>query len=100
MNLEHLFLQNEKITIQKDAFKNCTNLKQITLNGNTYFLTGLPNQIKNRQMPELVHTIHTQLLENFCISGTVLLRYWSQFSATAKYRIRKSNNACWNLGTQ
>ncbi len=76
MNLEHLFLQNEKITIQKDAFKNCTNLKQITLNGNTYFLTGLPNQIKNRQMPELVHTIHTQLLENFCISGTVLLRYW------------------------
>lgn len=76
MNLEHLSLQNTDTKISKDAFKNCTTLKRITLNGITYSLTGLPSQAKNRQVPELVHRIHTQLLENFCISGTVLLRYW------------------------
>lgn len=76
MNLEHIILQNEDTEISKDAFKNCTTLKRVTLNGKTYSLTGLPNQSKNHPMPNLVYKIHTQLLQNFCISGTVLLRYW------------------------
>lgn len=76
MNLEHILLQNTDTQISKDAFKNCTTLKRVTINGSTYSLTGLPNQEKNRQVPKLVYQIHTQILENFCISGTVLLRYW------------------------
>jgi len=76
IGLEHILLKNPDTRISKDAFKNCTNLKQITLNGVTYPLVGLPNKAGNLQIPELVYKIHTQLLENFCISGTVLLRYW------------------------
>lgn len=76
INLEHILLKNPNTKISKDAFKNCTTLKRVTLNGTTYSLVGLPNGEENRQMPRLVHQIHTQLLENFCISGTVLLRYW------------------------
>lgn len=76
INLEHILLKNGDTKIDKDAFKNCTTLKRVTLNGVTYSLTGLPYQADNRQVPELVHTIHMQILGNFCISGTVLLRYW------------------------
>lgn len=76
MNLEHIILQNANIKIEKDAFQNCTTLKQVTLNQITYSLAGLPNLTENHSVPELVRQIHTQLLGNFCISGTVLLRYW------------------------
>lgn len=76
VSLEHILLKNPNTEISKDAFKNCTTLKRVTLGGNTYSLTGLPNEAGNLQKPKLVHKIHTQLLENFCISGTVLLRYW------------------------
>ena len=78
MNLEHIVLQSAdtKIKIEKNAFQNCTTLKRVTLHDTTYSLTGLPNQIGKNAVPELVRQIHTQILENFCISGTVLLRYW------------------------
>jgi len=76
INLEHIVLKNPDIQLCKDAFQNCTTLKQVTLEGVSYPIIGLPDGAENRNRPKLIHQIHTQLLENFCISGTILLRYW------------------------
>ena len=66
------------VEISEAAFQNCTNLKRVTLAGKTYILTGLPEEKKNHEMPPLVYKIYTQVLGNFCISGTILLRYWGR----------------------
>ncbi|AKN34126.1 leucine rich repeats containing protein [Clostridium carboxidivorans P7] len=75
INLEKVEFASEDVTINADAFKNCTTLKYITLsNGNTYELKGLPDKY-NENFPEIIHTIHSQILNNFFISGTTLMQY-------------------------
>lgn len=75
INLEHIVFPKEDIEICEAAFEHCTSLKKITLKEKEYLLTGLPMNRKADAMPEIIVTIHTQILGNFCISGTVLLRY-------------------------
>lgn len=75
INLERVEFANDNVTINPDAFKNCTTLKYVTLSdGTTYELKGLPG-IANESMPEIVRKIHSQILNNFFISGTTLMKY-------------------------
>lgn len=75
ISLESIEFASENVTISSDAFKNCTTLKYITLsNGQTYELKGLPD-IYDEDMPEIVRKIHSQMLNNFFISGTTLVKY-------------------------
>lgn len=75
INLERVEFTNDNVTINPDAFKNCTTLKYIKLSdGTTYGLKGLPD-IANENMPEIVRTIHSQILNNFFVSGTTLMQY-------------------------
>ncbi len=75
INLEKVEFANENVHISSDAFKNCTTLKYITLpDGSTYELKGLPDTT-DESMPEIVRTIHSQILNNFLISGTTLMQY-------------------------
>lgn len=75
INLERVEFTCNDVTISDDAFKNCTTLKYITLeDGSTYELKGLPRR-NNEARPELINIIHSQVLNNFFISGTTLIKY-------------------------
>jgi len=75
ISLERIEFESEKVAISSDAFKNCTTLKYITLSdGKTYELKGLPDR-DDDGMPEIVRRIHSQILNNFFISGTTLMKY-------------------------
>ncbi len=86
INLETVILEGEQILIHADAFKNCSSLRHIQTSDGTWHelegITGLsaakipklPGTL-DRQTPGLVQTIHRQVLGNFRISGTVLLKY-------------------------
>lgn len=74
INLERIEFTNETVNISKDAFKNCTTLKYIKLSGKMeYELTGLADT--SIDIPQVVRTIHSQLLSNFFIIGTTLIQY-------------------------
>ncbi|MDS0526290.1 leucine-rich repeat domain-containing protein [Clostridium sp. SHJSY1] len=75
INLERIEFANDKVNISSDAFKNCTTLKFITLSdGSTYEIKGHLNTYDENIHP-IVHIIHSQLLNNFFISGTTLIKY-------------------------
>ena len=66
---------SDRVAIHKDAFKNCSTLHTIRLaDGSEYELTGLSSQDETG-VPSIVGEIHAQVLGNFSISGTTLLRY-------------------------
>ena len=71
----HVSFAGHQVVIHEDAFKNCTSLKLVqTCDGKDYSFDGItcPDDV---QVPELVRTIHRQLLGNFRISGSTLLKY-------------------------
>lgn len=75
INLERIELGGDQIQISSDAFKNCTTLRYVvTADGTEYELKGLPDQAEVNR-PETVRAIHAQLLGNFLITGTILIRY-------------------------
>ncbi len=75
ISLETVLFEGEGMLIHEDAFKNCTSLKYIyTPDGIRHELTGI-GQTSGPEAPALVRTVHRQVLGNFRISGTVLLRY-------------------------
>ncbi len=75
INLERIEFASVNVNISHDAFKNCTTLKYVTLSdGSTYELKGLPDT-SYESMPRIVRTIHSQILNNFFISGTTLMQY-------------------------
>ena len=60
--------------IHEDAFKNCSSLKEITAPDRTvYRIEGIGGLSK--EVLPLVRTIHRQVLGNFRLSGSVLLKY-------------------------
>lgn len=91
MNLEKVTFLSEQVELEESAFLNCSSLHTIELPGNQVFeLKGLKeqgnqqenqqgnqqeNQQGNQQVNQLVETIHHQVLENFVMSGTMLLKY-------------------------
>lgn len=75
INLEKVEFSNENVEISPDAFKNCTTLKYIQLpDGKEYELNGLADET-NENIPSIVRNIHTQILGNFFICGTTLVKY-------------------------
>lgn len=75
INLERVEFLNSQVEIHKDAFKNCTTLHTVCLpDGTEYELAGLCKP-EDAALPAVVKEIQSQVLGNFSISGTVLLRY-------------------------
>ncbi len=94
IGLEKVIFGSHMVEIHKDAFRNCTALKTVrTFDGNEYTFEGI-SQIKMLSMergnaeeerggtymrseavPEVVHMVHKQVLGNFRLSGTILLKY-------------------------
>lgn len=75
IGLETVCFHNDKVFIHKDAFKNCTSLGHIHIEGGEeYTFRGILG-LSGQAIPPLVRTVHRQVMDNFLISGTVLLRY-------------------------
>lgn len=103
ISLETVRFQKDSVIIHSDAFKNCSLLKEVhTSDGTIYRMEGIsdvsalldtyPDDMDatdgwtsgvsasftdNALTPAqtLVQTIHRQVLGNFCISGSILLKY-------------------------
>ncbi len=75
IGLETVFFHNDKVFIHKDAFKNCTSLRHIHIgDGTQYTFQGI-HGLSGEEIPPLVSAIHRQVMGNFLISGTILLKY-------------------------
>lgn len=75
ISLEKVTFRTEQTEIHKDAFKNCTSLKQLILpNGREFCLQGLA-PLSGQEIPPLVQTVRSQVLGNFRLCGSVLLKY-------------------------
>ena len=75
INLERVEFGSSQVIIHRDAFKNCTTLRHIRMeDGTEYELTGL-QCLDDDNVPSVVREIHAQVLGNFAISGTTLLKY-------------------------
>lgn len=75
INLERVEFAGSQASVHKDAFKNCTTLRRIRLeDGTEYELAGL-QCLADENVPAVVKEIHAQVLGNFSISGTTLLKY-------------------------
>ena len=100
ISLEKVIFGSDNVQIHRDAFRNCTSLKWvITCDGAEYMFSGLsdryqleagtrcthgdvgeegvsePVPAELSRIPEPVRVIRKQVLGNFRISGTMLLRY-------------------------
>ncbi|MCI8800944.1 MAG: leucine-rich repeat protein [Lachnospiraceae bacterium] len=83
INLEAVDFAREDIVIHEDAFKNCSSLKKVrTGDGALHEIEGLYMQ-EGENASELVRTIYRQVLGNFRISGTILLKYLGTESRVA-----------------
>lgn len=83
INLETVTLEGTSVQIHEDAFKNCTSLKTIRIcGGKDYVLEGLAG-LNGTDIPELVQDIYRQVMGNFRISGTILLKYLGSESRVA-----------------
>ncbi len=75
INLETVIFEGKEISIHEDAFKNCSSLKTIRMPGNLqYELEGIGG-LQGTEVPEQVRLIQKQVLGNFRISGSILLKY-------------------------
>lgn len=75
MGLEQVEFLQEDVEIEESAFENCSSLYEIILpNEKRYKLLGL-KELSGSDVSELVKKIHAQVLENFVISGTMLIKY-------------------------
>lgn len=75
IGLERIEFGSKDVQISKDGFKNCSNLKSISFtHGKTFELNGIEME-EECFIPELVKTVQAQILNNFLISGTILLQY-------------------------
>lgn len=80
ISLETVEFAGEQVRIHEDAFKNCTSLKTVrTYDGTRYHFSGISG-IHQTEAPDMVRVIQKQVLGNFCISGTMLLKYLGEES--------------------
>lgn len=83
ISLETVTFEGGVVRIHADAFKNCTSLKTIrTCDEKEYRFEGLAG-LRGRDIPEMVRSIYRQLMGNFRISGTILLKYLGSESRVA-----------------
>lgn len=80
ISLEKVSFEGEAPNICVDAFKNCTSLKSIkTKDGKEYSFGGLAS-LEGENVPSVVQVIQKQIMGNFRISGTILLKYLGEES--------------------
>lgn len=75
INLEQIEFLGEEVEIEEDAFKNCTTLCRIIMPDNRIYER---NGLDMKEVPKLVQKINSQVLSDFQISGTILLRYYGK----------------------
>ncbi|MCP4159718.1 MAG: leucine-rich repeat protein [Deltaproteobacteria bacterium] len=76
ISLSKIEFSSENININRNAFINCTSLKHIALaDGNTYELIKNLSETSDESTPHIISTIHSQILNNFFVSGTTLIKY-------------------------
>ncbi len=75
INLETVIFAGKEVSVHEDAFLNCSSLKAVCVSeGGRYEIEGLCS-LEGKDIPETVRTIRRQVLGNFRISGTILLKY-------------------------
>lgn len=75
ISLETVVFQRSQVVIHEDAFKNCSSLKEVrTLGGASYRMEGISG-LSGEEVPPLAREIHRQVLGNFRLSGSILLKY-------------------------
>lgn len=72
IGLEEITFQNEDVILDEKAFRGCCNLKRVHLSGKAYILSEVPS---DRPVNELISRIRDQVLGDFYISGSILIRY-------------------------
>ncbi len=86
ISLERVSFQGDQIEIHENAFKNCSSLREVVMpDGISYKIEGISgfSETGGRQMPLLVRTIGKQILGNFRLSGSILLKYLGSESRVA-----------------
>ncbi len=99
INLEEVSFGGTKVKVDSDAFCNCTSLKNLFLPGGRKFrMQGISGFVEEKEenkdaaedggdldsgVPELVHLVKKQILGNFRLCGSVLLKYLGNESRVA-----------------
>lgn len=75
ISLETVTFGRDQVMIHEDAFKNCSSLKELrTSDGMSYSMEGIGG-LSGEEIPNLVRNVRKQILGNFRLSGSVLLKY-------------------------
>lgn len=75
ISLETVAFRQDGIAIHEDAFQNCSALKEVRVPGGASFgIEGIAG-LSAEEIPALVRTVQKQVLGNFRLSGSVLLKY-------------------------
>ncbi len=83
ISLETVTFNCDAVFIHENAFQNCTSLGHIyTEDGALHSFHGI-GELSDEKVPPLVQTIYRQIMDNFLISGTILLRYLGSESRVA-----------------
>jgi hypothetical protein len=72
INLEQITLQSEAVSIDEGAFRGCSNLKRVVLGTREYRLGGISGM---EHAPYLIRQINDQVMSDFYISGRILMSY-------------------------
>ena len=83
IGLETVTFGSGTVMVHEDAFKNCTSLKYVRLGGGEVYTFRGIEKLSGGEVPPLVQTVHRQVMGNFRISGTILLKYLGSESRVA-----------------
>ena len=83
IGLEKISFAGEEVQIQEDAFENCTSIKTVEIGENRKYTFSGITALTKPETPKLVQTIQEQVMGNFRISGTILLKYLGAESRVA-----------------
>ncbi len=72
ISLEEIVFQNDRVKIDGRSFKGCNNLERVILGGEVYYPK---KSLSDGSLPELVRRIGEQVLSDFYISGSILMKY-------------------------
>ncbi len=75
ISLETVAFRREENVIHEDAFQNCSALREVrTPEGASFGIEGISG-LSGEDIPVLVRTVRKQVLGNFRLSGSILLKY-------------------------
>lgn len=75
ISLETVAFRREGIVVHEDGFQNCSALREVRMpEGAAFGIEGIAG-LSGEDIPALVRTVRKQVLGNFRLSGSVLLKY-------------------------